>query len=306
MRTLQAVDELVESVVNRVDELGLMDNTYIIYTSDNGFHVGQHRMQPGKSCAYEEDINIPLIVRGPDIAKKAVQNVPTTHTDWVPTILKLAGIDDNHGLDGTPIPLTNDIKPIKHEHVSVEFWGNQHFEGKYHSSKPSNTYKSLRIIGDDYSLSYTVWCTNEHELYDMSADSQQMDNLLGTSASSQNIKVGSKTYPVPQVHGRVDALVQVLRTCNGTVCVHPWQKLHPDGNVSTLVDAMDSTYDNFYTQKQVKMKFDKCLDGYFPDNEGPRPIAYGGNRIDSRDYGDWSDWTLGDIDYGDDDWADWT
>jgi len=46
-----------------------LDNTYIIYSSDNGYHIGQHRMAPGKKCVFEENINVPLIIRGPKVAK---------------------------------------------------------------------------------------------------------------------------------------------------------------------------------------------------------------------------------------------
>ena len=68
LRALQAVDELVNELFERLHEKDLLKNTYVVYSSDNGYHIGQHRLQPGKSCGYEEDVNIPLIVRGPGIA----------------------------------------------------------------------------------------------------------------------------------------------------------------------------------------------------------------------------------------------
>ena len=65
LRALQAVDEMIEGLVNRLESYGILDNTYIFYSSDNGYHVSQHRLHPGKECGFEEDINVPLIVRGP-------------------------------------------------------------------------------------------------------------------------------------------------------------------------------------------------------------------------------------------------
>lgn len=56
-------------MISKLDGYGLLDNTYIIYTTDNGFHIGNHRLGAGKRCPYEEDINIPLLVRGPDVAR---------------------------------------------------------------------------------------------------------------------------------------------------------------------------------------------------------------------------------------------
>jgi hypothetical protein len=81
LQSLQAVDELVGGVVDKLEALGLAENTYVIYTSDNGFHIGQHRLRPGKSCAYEEDVNVPMLIRGPGVPKRHEVNFTTSHTD---------------------------------------------------------------------------------------------------------------------------------------------------------------------------------------------------------------------------------
>lgn len=299
LRTLQSTDELVEAVVKRVEDLGISDNTYIIYSSDNGYHIGQHRLGPGKASPYEEDVNIPLMVRGPGVAKgRTITNIPTTHTDWAPTILKLAGIDEDYNFDGTPIPLTDDISPTKHEHVSLEFWGDIHFDGKYHAHHPNNTYKALRVIGSDggYNLFYSVWCTHEHELYDMTTDKAQMKNLMGSG--DKTLKIGGKEYKVSQLQPRLDALVQVLRKCSGKTCIQPWEKIHHDGKVNSLVDALGPQFDHFYEKQQVPMKYEECTMGYFPAKEGPDPIAFGGEKIDTRDFNNW--------DQHEESWEDWT
>ncbi|KAG6823919.1 hypothetical protein H0H93_002817, partial [Arthromyces matolae] len=110
-------------------------------------------------------------------------NAVTTHIDLAPTFFELAGLPLREDFDGTPIPL--DIPHIKssssisHEHVTVEFWGLATLEGDYGTigketgidgsiELPNNTYKSARILGEGYNLYYSVWCTNEHELYDLS------------------------------------------------------------------------------------------------------------------------------------------
>lgn len=54
LRALQAVDEMVDSLIHKLDKAGALDNTYIFFSSDNGYHIGQHRMQPGKNCGYGE------------------------------------------------------------------------------------------------------------------------------------------------------------------------------------------------------------------------------------------------------------
>jgi arylsulfatase A-like enzyme len=187
LRALQSVDELVAGVVERLEEHGLLDNTYIFYTTDNGYHIGQHRLQPGKECGFEEDINIPLLVRGPGVPAGEIAEIVTTHVDLAPTILSLAGAPTRADFDGEAIPLSKreleEAATSRHEHVTVEFWGFAVSEGKLFQKDETrfyfnNTYKALRIISPSYNFYYSVWCTNEHELYDLKVCStHQSDNL---------------------------------------------------------------------------------------------------------------------------------
>ncbi|KAL1953428.1 hypothetical protein VTO42DRAFT_2835 [Malbranchea cinnamomea] len=125
----------VDAVVQRVEQHDILDNTYIFYTSDNGYHIGQHRLQPGKECGFEEDINVPLIVRGPTVPKGQVSEIVTTHTDLTPTLLELAGAPLRADFDGLSIPLTDDglqdVVATRHEHVTMEFWNFAVSEGDW-------------------------------------------------------------------------------------------------------------------------------------------------------------------------------
>lgn len=174
LEVLQGVDAMVDGLFTRLNASGLLESTYIVYSTDNGFHIGQHRLQPGKSCAIEEDYNIPLIIRGPGVPEGQVTDIVTTHTDLAPTFLQLLGLPLRSEFDGSPIPVTASgiaaaaSNKTKSEHINIEYWGllNDRNEGAFGSQDlVNNTYKSARVIGDDYSLFYTVWCDNEHELY---------------------------------------------------------------------------------------------------------------------------------------------
>ena len=61
LRMLQAVDEMVEVLVQSLQAAGQLENTFIFFTSDNGFHLGQHRLRPGKATPYDEDIRVPFV-----------------------------------------------------------------------------------------------------------------------------------------------------------------------------------------------------------------------------------------------------
>ncbi|KAI9374312.1 alkaline-phosphatase-like protein [Aspergillus egyptiacus] len=274
LRALQGVDELVDSIVTRLEASGQLDNTYIIYTSDNGYHIGQHRLPPGKTCGFEEDIRVPLFIRGPGVPENEAEDAVTTHIDLAPTIFSLAEIPLRDDFDGTPIPLPsrNDGASIRHEHVTVEYWGKSHLEGERGAlSNPenlpfftNNTYKSVRIIGEGYSLYYSVWCNNEHELYDLTTDPYQLSNLYTDGGTA-------KVYghSLSQVISRLDSLLLVLKSCKGATCIKPWDVLHPDGHVQNIQDALNPLYDAFYTN-QARVSFDRCENGYIPEVEGPQ------------------------------------
>lgn len=126
--------------MTRLDQHGVMGSTYIFYSSDNGFHIGQHRLQPGKSCGYEEDINVPLIIRGPGIDENGTADIVTTHTDLAPTFFKLLGISPRLDFDGAAFPVTKDgiteASKARREHVNVEYWGFAAGEGIYDRRHP--------------------------------------------------------------------------------------------------------------------------------------------------------------------------
>lgn len=143
LRALQGVDEIIEGVIKRLDEYGILDNTYIIYSTDNGYHIGQHRLQPGKECGFEEDINIPLVIRGPGVSKNLTTEIVTTHTDLAPTFLQLIGVPLRADFDGEAIPTTKhdivEASKKRHEHVNVEYWGFALGEGKDWDGGESST-----------------------------------------------------------------------------------------------------------------------------------------------------------------------
>ena len=125
----------MDGILARLEHYGILDNTYIFYSTDNGYHIGQHRLQPGKECGYEEDINIPLIVRGPEVPKGVTTDVVTSHTDLASTFLQLVGQKPRPDSDGVAIPLTeveiSRAKSNRHEHINVEYWGFGLGEGKH-------------------------------------------------------------------------------------------------------------------------------------------------------------------------------
>ncbi|ESO96681.1 hypothetical protein LOTGIDRAFT_143759 [Lottia gigantea] len=100
LQTLQSVDDLVQKVHEELKTLGEFDNTYTIYTSDHGYHLGQFGLVKGKAMPYEFDVNIPLLVRGPNIKNKVVISNIVANIDFAPTILDMANIPVPKHMDG--------------------------------------------------------------------------------------------------------------------------------------------------------------------------------------------------------------
>ena len=93
IENLQAVDEGIDLIHRALRETGRLDNTYFIFTSDNGFFHGQHRFSWGKGLAYEESARVPLVIAGPGIRAGDKRIEPVTPLDIAPTVLDLAGLE---------------------------------------------------------------------------------------------------------------------------------------------------------------------------------------------------------------------
>ena len=102
-QSLLSVDDMVEGVVNQVEAMGATKKTYFIFTSDHGYRFGQYRMPQGKWNAYDNDLRIPFVIRGPGIMPGTTFKNIATQVDTMPTILGLAGVATPPTMDGRSI-----------------------------------------------------------------------------------------------------------------------------------------------------------------------------------------------------------
>ncbi len=130
LRSLQAVDEAVEALCQTLEKARQLDNTYVVFVSDNGFHLGEHRLRKGKQTAYETDIHLPLIVRGPGIAGGVRAGQLVGNIDLGPTFAELAGVRAPDFVDGRSLaPILhgpNKDEPLQWRNTYlVEHWNAQ-------------------------------------------------------------------------------------------------------------------------------------------------------------------------------------
>ena len=169
--TMLAVDESVGSIIHTLDSLGELENTVIIYFSDNGYLLGEHGLID-KRVMYEESIRVPCFVYWPEVIKKFEQrDEMVLNIDLGPTILELAGCKIPSSVHGTSF-----AKIIKGEPLE---WRKDFL---YEYSIDPAAMQTPAIIGlrtEKYSyMTYPgVW--DNSELYDLEKDPQQKNNLLG-------------------------------------------------------------------------------------------------------------------------------
>jgi N-acetylglucosamine-6-sulfatase len=197
LESMLAVDEMVGSLVEELEAAGELENTYIFFTSDNGWFGGEHRIRSGKNRPYEESARVPLFVRGPGVAAGAKTEKLALNTDFAPTFADLAGIE--FPTDGRSLmPLLGDEEPssswrssvllekLPQEDTSEEEKGKGKGKAKGKGKDETGAagvpkagagggpaFEAVRTE----THKYVEYDTGEVELYDLEADPYEMESI---------------------------------------------------------------------------------------------------------------------------------
>ena len=208
LRSLMRVDRFVARATDLLRRKGEMDNTYIVYYTDNGAHFGQHRLPHGKLQPYEEDVNFPLIVRGPGIRSGVVSGDLVGNHDVAPTLADMAGVGAPDFVDGRSFLTLAKDPSIPWPRTAI-------LSEREINGTPPNRWDMLRMKDGEGVKVYTRHETGpgdgDEEYYDLKRDPYQLHNALGAADT---------TYPPPDgatlayYEERLDALYN----CAGQSC----------------------------------------------------------------------------------------
>jgi N-acetylglucosamine-6-sulfatase len=220
LQSMQSVDDMIGDLVKTLKDSGRLADTHFIFTSDNGFHIGQHRLAPGKNTAYEEDVHVPFVIRGPGIAAGRTVDALAANIDIGPMLADLAGAKTPAFADGRSLrPILGSAPPPKNwrqvlllEHAKAR---GTHPHGPQtagdgtleppelvRAEVRTKTYLAPFVALRTKRYLYVEYDTGERELYDVVADPYELHDIAAGN---------------PLLTG-LSARLRQLRDCAGQAC----------------------------------------------------------------------------------------
>jgi arylsulfatase A-like enzyme len=204
VQDVQSVDRMIGSLEQTLKQAGVANNTVLVFSSDNGFHLGEYGLLSGKKTAFETDVRVPLVVTGPGIPAGRVVSDPVENIDLAPTFDTLGGVAPSSTIDGHDF-----TKLLQGEKVSD--WRTaaliEHHGGAYDPTDPDSTpaaagnpptYNAMRTL----QYTYVEYNDGEREYYDRTKDPNELDNIAGQLPAAR----------IAALHGALSKLTN----CHGT------------------------------------------------------------------------------------------
>ncbi len=242
LASLRGIDDGVKQIVDELGALHRLRDTYIIFTSDNGFFYGEHRLTGGKFLAYEPSTHLPFLMRGPGIKPGSETSEPAANIDIAPTILELAHAKADRSIDGRSLyPFAHDTSLLTRRPILFESFVETNDVEENGGGPPATpapageapvytpAARTARASGGHpahasivappknyYGIllgpyKYIEWPDGEKELYDLSKDPYELNNRV----TDPNL------FPIRNFLHRE---LERLETCAGKQC----QELSPE------------------------------------------------------------------------------
>jgi arylsulfatase A-like enzyme len=206
-----AVDDLIAHLEARLRAAGVARDTYFIFSSDNGYHMGEYRLLPGKQTAFDTDIHVPLIVTGPGVPAGRTVSQLASNTDLNPTLETLAGLTVPARVDGRSLAgLWHGQQPANWRRtVLIEHHGPDHSakdpDRQAAASADPPSYEAVRTAN----ALYVLYANGKQEYYNTARDPLELDNIAAAGvpaslkkalAALENCHTGATCWTAAHLH----------------------------------------------------------------------------------------------------------
>jgi arylsulfatase A-like enzyme len=195
LRSLRDVDRMVGHILKLLEDRGELDDTYVVFTTDNGLQTGQHRLTK-KSTPYEEAAGVPLAIRGPGVPAGVVRDQLVINNDLAPTFADWANTGVPDFVDGRSFAPLLRKDPPSDSAWRTAVLNEQHPKQRFRIPD----YEAVRTD----TQTYVRWETGERELYDLRRDPYELENVSDAAD--------------PLTLSRFKTLADLLSGCRGSSC----------------------------------------------------------------------------------------
>jgi arylsulfatase A-like enzyme len=179
LAVVQSIDDNVGRLLDWLDQNGLATNTVVIYTSDQGFFLGEHGLYD-KRFMYEASIQMPFLVRWPGVTKPgSVQDAMAINPDFAPTFMDMAGLATPADMQGRSL-----VSLLRSEHPAD--WRTSYYYRYYHDPGDHNTRAHYGVRTTDHKLIY-FWKKDQWEMYDLVKDPDELHNIYNDPAQKDTV-----------------------------------------------------------------------------------------------------------------------
>jgi arylsulfatase A-like enzyme len=191
----------IEQTLAAIHEL---KNTYFVFSSDNGYHMGEYRMHQGKQTAFDTDIRVPLVIAGPGIPAGTTINAMTSSIDLAPTLLQMVGAQPTATQDGVSLLGLLQGRPVP-DHwqraVLIEHHGPVTDPSDPDEQPPSAgdppSYDAMRTAR----FLYVEYVTGQREYYDLAHDPYELHNIAGSLSAHRLASLHAQLHALANCHG---------------------------------------------------------------------------------------------------------
>ena len=202
VQSVQSVDRMIGALEQELVRTGQASNTYFVFSSDNGLHLGEYTFNPGKLTAFDTDIRVPLVVTGPHVPHGVVDPAVVQNIDLAPTFESIGGVTPPATVDGRSLyPLWKGEtvawrRTALTEHLGLDMFSNDpDFQNPSEANPPS--YAALRTA----TYTYVAYRDGEREFYNRVTDPWELDNVYDTLTKAQVAALNAQVAAMTNCHG---------------------------------------------------------------------------------------------------------